>query len=179
VCWSTSKRRQRGKEALESCRLPRGETRTALLELVDHTMEIGIAGAKAPCDPILTSPGNPLAVREHLELSRLTRDQDAFQVQAFLDEGRETRDLDFVVLSRRAMNDFDLHSILQSASHKSDVRVTSARLSVRSPKPLACYSASEKYVERHRTVTRAVSQAWAPGFLPMPQIHPLPRSSIT
>jgi hypothetical protein len=50
-----------------------------------------------------------LTVRDHLELTGLTRRNDGFNVQALLDEGRETRDLGTVVLSRRAMNDFDLH----------------------------------------------------------------------
>ena len=53
-------------------------TRTALLELFDHAIEIGIAGAKATCEPVPTSLGNPLAVRDHLELTGLTRRNDGF-----------------------------------------------------------------------------------------------------
>ncbi len=92
--------------------LPRCATQTALLhELLDHAIEIGIAGAKAPCEPVPTPRGNLLAVRNHLELTGLTRRKDGFHVQALLDESHETRDLGLVVLSCRAVNDFDLHSV--------------------------------------------------------------------
>ena len=92
-------------------------TRTPLLvELLDQTIEIGVAGSKSPCEPIATSLSNPLAVRDHIELTGLTRRNDCFNVQALLDEGRETRDLGIVVLSGRAVNDFDLHSVLQTTS---------------------------------------------------------------
>ena len=104
-----------GPGQLETCCLLRCFTRTVLLELPDHTIEIGVAAAKAPCEPVPPTLGNPLAVREHLELTRLTRCQDGFDAQALLDEGHETRNLDLVVLSSRAMNDFDLHSVLESA----------------------------------------------------------------
>lgn len=86
-----------------------------LLELLDHTIEIGVAAAKAPREPVPPTLGNPLAVREHLELARLARRQDGFDAQALLDEGHETRDLDLVVLSSWAVNDFDLHFVLESA----------------------------------------------------------------
>ncbi len=100
---------------LETCCLLRCFIRTVLLKLVDHVIEIGIAGAKAPCEPVPTALGNPLAVREHLELTRLARRQDGFDAQALLDEGHETRDLDLIVLSNLAVNDFYLHSVLESA----------------------------------------------------------------
>ena len=80
--------------------------------MLDHTIEIRIAGSKSPREPISTALGNTLAVRDHLELRGLTRRNDGFDVQALLDEGRETRDLGIVVLSGRAVNDFDLHSVL-------------------------------------------------------------------
>ena len=84
--------------------------------MLDQAIKIGIAGSKSAREPISTAPGNPLAVRDHLELTGLTRRNDGFNVQALLDEGRETRDLGTVVLSRRAMDDFDLHSVLQTTS---------------------------------------------------------------
>jgi hypothetical protein len=80
--------------------------------LLDHAFEIGIAGAKAPCEPVPTTLGNPLAVSDHLELTGLTMRSHGFNVEALLDEGHETRDLGLVVLSRGAVNDFDLHSVL-------------------------------------------------------------------
>ena len=80
-----------------------------LLKLLDHTFEIRIAGAKAPCEPAPTALGNPLAVSDHLELTELTGRNDGFNAEALLDEGHETRDLGLVVLSRRAVNDLNLH----------------------------------------------------------------------
>ena len=80
-----------------------------LLELLDHAIKIGIAGAKAPCEPVPTALGNRLAVSDHLELTGLTRRKDGFNAEALFDEGHETRDLDLVVLSRRTVNNLDLH----------------------------------------------------------------------
>jgi len=83
-----------------------------LLELLDHIIEIGIAGAKSPCEPVPTPLGNSLAVHDHVELTGLARRTGGIDIQALLDEGHETRDLGLVVLSSRAINDFDLHSVL-------------------------------------------------------------------
>ena len=80
-----------------------------LLELVDYSVEVRIAGAKASGEPVAAALGNPFAVSDNLELAGLTRRKDGFDAEALLDEGHETRDLDLVVLSRRAVNDFDLH----------------------------------------------------------------------
>ena len=94
--------------------LPGCAGRTVLLDQqLDHAVEIGIAGAKTPRKPVPAAPGDRLAVREHVELTSRARRTDGVNVQAFLDEGHETRDLGAVVLSRRAMNDFDLHSVLR------------------------------------------------------------------
>jgi len=87
-----------------------------LLKLLDHAIDIGVAGAKAPREPVPAALGYPLSVSDNLELTGLTRRKDGFNVEAILDEGHETRDLGFVVLSRRAVNDLDFHSVLQSAS---------------------------------------------------------------
>lgn len=55
--------------------------RTVLLdELLDHAIEIGIAGTKASCEPVPTALGNSLAVRYHLELAGLTRRNYGFNV---------------------------------------------------------------------------------------------------
>ncbi len=80
-----------------------------LLKLLDHAIEIGITGAKAPGERVPAALGNPLAVSDNLELTGLTGHKDGFSVEALLDEGHETRDLGLVVLSRRAVNDLDLH----------------------------------------------------------------------
>jgi hypothetical protein len=87
-----------------------------LLELLDHAVEVGVAGAKAACEPVSTALGYPLAVSDNVELTVLARRNDGFNVQAILNEGPETRDLGFIVLSRRAVNDLDLHFVLQSAT---------------------------------------------------------------
>ena len=77
-------------------------------------IEIRIAGTKASCEKIPPAFGNPIAVHQHIELTSLTGREHRYYVQALLDEGHETRDLDLVVLSGRAVNDFDLHSVLQT-----------------------------------------------------------------
>jgi hypothetical protein len=79
--------------------------------LLYNVIEIGIAGAETPCEPVPTSLGNPFAVRDHLELTGFPRRHDRINAEALLDERHETRDFDLVVLSRRAVNDFDLHSL--------------------------------------------------------------------
>lgn len=43
-----------------------------LLNLLDHRLEIGIASAKLPCEPVPAPLGNPFAVGDHLELAGLT-----------------------------------------------------------------------------------------------------------
>ena len=40
-----------------------------LLELLNYALEIGIAGAKAACQPIAGALGNLLAVSNYLELT--------------------------------------------------------------------------------------------------------------
>lgn len=82
---------------------------TSLFDLLDHTIEIGIAGAEPPCEPVPTAFGNSLAVSNNLELTSLPRRDDGFNVEALLDEGHETRDLGLVILSCRAVNNLDLH----------------------------------------------------------------------
>jgi len=84
--------------------------------LLNQAIEIRVAASKASREPISTTLGDPLAVGDHVELTGLTRRNDDFDAKALLDEGRETRDLRIVVLSGRAMNDFDLHSVLQTTS---------------------------------------------------------------
>ena len=87
-----------------------------LLDLLDHAIEIGIAGSKAPCEPVATALGNPLAIRDHLELTGLASRSDGCDVQMIFDEGHDTLDLGLVARSGRAANDFNFHPILQSAS---------------------------------------------------------------
>jgi len=89
-------------------------TCTALLKLFDHAIEIGITCAKLLCEPVAATLGNYFAVRDYLELTRLTRRKHGINSQSLFDEGHETRDLNLVVLSRWTVNDFDFHSGLQA-----------------------------------------------------------------
>jgi hypothetical protein len=92
------------------------------LNLFDHALEVGITGAKATRKPVPAALGNFLAVGKNFELTRLTGRNDSINVQALLDEGRETRDLAVVVLSGRTVNDFDLHLQLPSDSRRTQRR---------------------------------------------------------
>jgi len=96
------------------CRLPLCATCAVLLELLDHPIEIGVTGAKFSREPVAAAFGNFLAVRDHFELSGLTGREDGFHVQVLPDEGHETRDLNLVILSRRAVKDLNLHCVLPS-----------------------------------------------------------------
>jgi hypothetical protein len=50
-----------------------------LLDLLDHTIEIGIASAETSCNPIPATLNNLLAVHDHIELSGLTGDELGFR----------------------------------------------------------------------------------------------------
>jgi hypothetical protein len=77
--------------------------------MFDDSFKVGIARAKAPCEPVAAAPGNPFAVSDHLELTGLTGCNDGFNVEVLFDQGHETRDLGLVVVSCRAVDDLDLH----------------------------------------------------------------------
>ncbi len=83
---------------------------TALFQLVNHAIEIGIASAKFSCEPVSTALSDLLAIGNHLKLPRLARLIDGFNAEPLLDEGRETRDLGLVVLSGRTGKYLDFHS---------------------------------------------------------------------
>lgn len=86
---------------------------TALPKQLNHVVQIGIASAEASGEPISTAPGNLLAVGNYVKLTSLSRANHGYDAEALVYEGHETRDLGFVVLSGRAGNDFDLHSVLE------------------------------------------------------------------
>ncbi len=86
-----------------------GSLFTALFDLLDHAIQIGIARTKPSREPVPAALCNPLAVSNNLELTSLPRCSDGFDVEALLDEGHETRDLGLVILSGRAVNNLDLH----------------------------------------------------------------------
>lgn len=99
----------------KSSSLRRFVARTPLLDKqLDYAIKIGIADAETTRKKVSPTPGNPLPIREHVELTCITRNTDSVNIQALLDKGHETRDLVVVVLSRRTMNDLDLHSVLHA-----------------------------------------------------------------
>jgi len=60
-------------------------TRSALLELLDHAIEVGISGAETPCQPVSAALSDPLAVSDNFELTGLPRSKDGFKIEALLD----------------------------------------------------------------------------------------------
>jgi len=100
----------------ETCRLLRRPPRTAFFEFIDQAIEIRITSATAPRKPVSPALGYPLTISDNLELTCLARRNHGFDIQALLDEGHETRDLGLVILSRWAVNDLDLHLLLQSTT---------------------------------------------------------------
>jgi len=56
-----------------------------LLELLDYTFEIWIAGAKASCEPVPSAFDDSLAVSDYLKLTQLTGRDDRFNSQALFD----------------------------------------------------------------------------------------------
>jgi hypothetical protein len=85
-----------------------------LRELLDHAVEIRIAGAQFPGEPVSTAFRDLVTVCDHIELTGLAGPDDGVNIEALLNVRHETRDLRFIVLSRWAVNDLDLHSVLRS-----------------------------------------------------------------
>ena len=73
-----------------------------LLKLINHLVEIGIACAKAPGEPVSTTFGDSLAVSQHLKLTGLAGRDHGISTKPLFYQGHETRDLGFIVLSCRA-----------------------------------------------------------------------------
>lgn len=87
---------------------------SALLQFLDHAFQIRIPGTEAPRKPVSASFRDLLPIRHNIELARLSRHKRYFHIQPALDQVHETRDLYLVVLSSRAVNDFNLHRFLRS-----------------------------------------------------------------
>jgi hypothetical protein len=82
----------------------------AFLELVNHAIEIRVAGAKASGEPVAAAFCYSLAIGQHVKLASLSRRNHGVNAQPLFDHGCETRGLGFVALSRRAGMDLNLHS---------------------------------------------------------------------
>ena len=81
----------------------------SLLELINHLVEIGIACAKAPGEPVSTTFGDFLAISQHLELAGLSGRNNSVSTKPLFYHGHETRDLGFIVLSCRAGTYLNFH----------------------------------------------------------------------
>ena len=79
------------------------------LQLLDDTIEIGIAGPEFLREPVTAAGSDSFTVGKHVELAGFARCEDRVDAETLLDEGRETRDLGGVVVSGGAMNNFDFH----------------------------------------------------------------------
>ena len=72
-------------------------------------IEIRVAGAESPRQPVPAALGDRLAVHDHLELALRPGKRHDVDTETLSDEGHETRDLGFVVLSRRAGTYLNFH----------------------------------------------------------------------
>jgi len=88
----------------------------AFLKLVNHAIQIGIAGAKASGEPVSASLRYGLAIGQHFKLASLARCNHGINTEPLFDHGRETRSLGFVVSSRGAGKYLNFHCVLQVGS---------------------------------------------------------------
>jgi hypothetical protein len=81
----------------------------ALLQLINHALQIRIAGAKASGEPVASALHHCLAIGQHFKLSCLSRRDNGINAQPLFNQGHETRDLGFVVPSSRAGKYLNVH----------------------------------------------------------------------
>jgi len=82
----------------------------AILELIDHPFEIGKAGAKEHAGGHVSAAGGDRSiVRHHVKLTRFAGLDNGVDAEALLDEGDETRRLEYGAVSGGTSTDFDLH----------------------------------------------------------------------
>lgn len=80
-----------------------------LLQSLYYLIQIRIPRSKASCEPVATAFNNLLTVGNYVKLPGLSRCNHRLNTKPLLDEGRETRDLGFIVSSSRAGHDFHSH----------------------------------------------------------------------
>jgi hypothetical protein len=81
----------------------------AFFQPFDDSVEIRITGAKLPGQEITATFRDFLTVHQNIELAALAGLHHGFHAETLLDQGREPRDLDFIIPSGRAMDDFNFH----------------------------------------------------------------------
>ena len=79
------------------------------LERIHYAFEVRITHAEAAGKPIPAAARNHFTVGDHVELTGIAGHQNRVDIQPLFDESRETRGPGCILLSRRAMMDFDLH----------------------------------------------------------------------
>ena len=75
---------------------------TSLLELINHAIQIRIAGAKASGEPVTAALHDSLTIGQHFKLAGFARRNHGINSQPLFNHGRETRSLGLVALSRGA-----------------------------------------------------------------------------
>jgi hypothetical protein len=87
----------------------KGPLAAALLQLINHAIQIGIACAKASGEPVAAAFYNWLSISQHRKLAGFARCNHGINAQPLFNQGRETRSLGFIVSSRRAGKDLNFH----------------------------------------------------------------------
>jgi hypothetical protein len=85
----------------------------ALLQLVNHAIQIRIACAKASGKPVAAALCNHLTIGQHCKLAGFAGYNHGIDSEPFFNQGRETRDLGFIVSSRRAGTYLNFHCVLR------------------------------------------------------------------
>lgn len=78
---------------------------------IDDGIQIRIPRTKLARDPVATTLSNFLPIHHNIKLTRPTRPQNRIDTETLLYEGHETRDLSCIIVSGRAVNDFDPHRL--------------------------------------------------------------------
>jgi hypothetical protein len=85
----------------------------SLLQLVNHAIKIRISGAKASGEPVSAALHDSLTIGQHFKLAGFARRNHGFNAQPPFNQGRETRSLGLIALSRGAGAYLNFHSVLQ------------------------------------------------------------------
>jgi hypothetical protein len=85
----------------------------SFLKLINHAIQIRIAGAKASGEPVTAALHHFLAIGKNFKLAGFSRRYHGVNAQPLFNQGHETRDLGFVIASCRAGKYLNFHSVLQ------------------------------------------------------------------